>query len=161
MPLRAEAPTATGSTTGTGDSCQAIRFASRPPIWGSFWGTRHSKRPAPTATCRSIWTGTFFVTQGVLVTPPDDAVLGGITRRVLLQLAPQIGLNVECRPVHIKEARAVDEAFVTSTGPAVLPVRLLDGQPLAPIPGPATKRLTAAFSDYVGMDIVLAALAHV
>lgn len=103
----------------------------------------------------------FFVTQGVLVTPPDDAVLGGITRRVLLRLAPQIGLNVECRPVHVKEVRAVDEAFVTSTGPAVLPVRLLDGQPLAPIPGPATKRLTAAYSDYVGVDIVVAALAHV
>jgi branched-chain amino acid aminotransferase len=102
----------------------------------------------------------FFVTHGAVVTPPDEVALGGITRRVVLMLCARAGLEVQVRPVHLRELATMDEAFTTSTGPAILPVRRIDGTALAPIPGPLTTRLTLAFSEYAGVNIVELARAH-
>jgi branched-chain amino acid aminotransferase len=95
-----------------------------------------------------------YVMGGRLVTPPDEVALEGVTRRVLLQIAPQIGIPVDRRPVHLRELSKADEAIVTATSYAVLPVRMLDGRALSPIPGPVTAALTAAFSDHAGVDII-------
>jgi branched-subunit amino acid aminotransferase/4-amino-4-deoxychorismate lyase len=102
----------------------------------------------------------FFVAKETLVTPPDEVVLGGITRRVVLALARELRIEVRIRPTHVDELAAMDEAFVTSTGPGILPVRRIDEARLAPIPGPMTRRLLAAFNRYVGVDIVALARAH-
>jgi branched-chain amino acid aminotransferase len=96
----------------------------------------------------------FFVSRGVLITPPDEVALGGISRRVVLTVAPQEGIPVERRPVHARELETMDEVFVTSTGPGVLPIRSVDARALSPVPGPVTKRLMKAFSAHAGIDIV-------
>ncbi len=95
-----------------------------------------------------------YVMGGRLVTPPDDVALEGVTRRVLLDLAPQIGVPVERRRVPLRELGEADEAIVTATSYAVLPVRVLDGRALSPVPGPVTAALTGAFSRYAGVDII-------
>jgi branched-chain amino acid aminotransferase len=107
----------------------------------------------------TAFTNVFFVMQRVLVAPPDEVALEGITRRVILHLATQQGIRVVRRPVLLAEAETSDEAFVTSTSPGPLPVRRLNGRALAPVPGPITRALITAFSEYAGVDIVRQALA--
>jgi branched-chain amino acid aminotransferase len=106
-------------------------------------------------------TNVFAVLGGDLVTPPDEVALGGITRRVVIDLAEQTGLRVTRRPLHRAEFAQASEAFVTGTGSGLLPVRAVDAHVFHPVPGPVTARLTETFSDHVGVDIVGQARAHV
>jgi branched-chain amino acid aminotransferase len=96
----------------------------------------------------------FFVVGRELVTPPDAAVLGGITRRVVIDLARALGITVVVRPVAQTEVLTMDEAFLTATSFAVLPVKQIGDHMFAPVPGAVTTRLTQAFSEQVGVDIV-------
>ena len=54
-----------------------------------------------------------------------------------------------------------DEVFFTRTSPRIVPVREVDGRPVArEVPGPLTKQLLAAHSEMVGLDIVDQALRY-
>ncbi|MDQ7858920.1 MAG: aminotransferase class IV [Armatimonadota bacterium] len=108
----------------------------------------------------TAYTNVFFVAGGQLVVPPDDVALEGITRRVVIALAAAQGLDVVRRPVTLADTEACEEAFVTSTSPGILPACRLNGRALAPVPGPFTHRLIAAFSAHVGMDVVGQGRAH-
>jgi branched-chain amino acid aminotransferase len=98
-------------------------------------------------------TNVFFVRGTQVLTPPDASVLGGITRRVVLDLAAAQGLQPSARHVRLNELDQFDEAFITATSFAILPVRRINAKHFAPIPGPVTTQLTAAFSSLVGLDI--------
>jgi len=52
--------------------------------------------------------------QHLITHPVGSKVLPGITRQVLLELAPKLGLNVDERPFSEEEARRADEIFITS-----------------------------------------------
>ncbi|MBQ9469420.1 MAG: aminotransferase class IV [Bacteroidales bacterium] len=65
----------------------------------------------------------FAVQGGRLITAPDEAVLGGITRNVVLSIAHRSGLPVELRCPHIDELPGMEAMFITGTSPMVLPVR--------------------------------------
>lgn len=82
-----------------------------------------------------------------LVTPPEEAgILPGITRARVLELARELGLEVELRALTLEELRAADELFVSSSIRELLPVVRLDGQPVGGgRPGPETRRLLSAF----------------
>lgn len=101
----------------------------------------------------------FFVFGQTLATANDEAVLGGITRKVILRLAEGLGLEAQRRPIHQSELVEASEAFVTATSIGILPVRRLKGRDLR-LPGPITQRLTAAFNQYVGLNIVEQARSH-
>ncbi|MDR7419767.1 MAG: aminotransferase class IV [Armatimonadota bacterium] len=106
-------------------------------------------------------TNVFAMVGAELVTPPDDVALGGITRRVITDLAEQAGVRVIRRPLHLTEVKQASEALVTGTGSGPLPVRMVDGRPFDRVPGPVTATLTKAFSALVGVDIVAQARSHV
>jgi D-alanine transaminase len=58
----------------------------------------------------------FLVSGQRLITPPvGSKVLPGITRAVLLELAPGLSLQVDERAFHEEDARRADELFITST----------------------------------------------
>lgn len=58
----------------------------------------------------------FAVIGGRLVTHPvGTKVLPGITRAILLEIAPKIGIKAEERPFREEEALSADELFITST----------------------------------------------
>jgi branched-chain amino acid aminotransferase len=91
-------------------------------------------------------TANLFVVRGEeLLTPPlDSAVLAGITRRVLLELAPGLGLRpreVDLWPADLAEA---DEVLLCGTGIEIGAVGRVDDQRLA-APGPVTKGLIDAY----------------
>jgi branched-chain amino acid aminotransferase len=92
----------------------------------------------------------FVVERGVLKTPPLSAgILAGITRDVLLELAPAAGIPVREETVTLAALTGADEAFVTSTLKEIAPIRRIDDRPVgAGRPGPVTLRLLQAFRAY-------------
>lgn len=92
----------------------------------------------------------FCVRSGRVETPPlSEGCLAGVTREVLLELGPEIGLPVVERPLTLQELYAAQEVFITSTLREVQPVRRVQDHQLPQAPGPVTSHLARAFSDYV------------
>jgi len=78
--------------------------------------------------------------------PKDHAILGGISRAVLLDVIQAQGLVLDERPFTLAEAAAAQEAFVTSASQVVLPVVKIDGRPVgAGVPGPICAALRREF----------------
>lgn len=69
----------------------------------------------------------FAVRDGVLATP-DRGVFEGMTRRTVVELAREMGVACELRPVGADELRAADEIFITSSAGGIMPVTVLDGR---------------------------------
>lgn len=91
----------------------------------------------------------FFVfLNGVLITPPADQVLSGITRKVVLGLAKTM-FPVEERRLMMDELDACEEAFLTSTSKGVMPVTQIDGKEIGSGKiGTQTQRVMKLFKDY-------------
>ena len=65
--------------------------------------------------------------EGELVTrPPTHAILNGITRLVVIEIAKQAGLRFVERAFTVEEAHTAREAFVTSTTSFVMPITQID-----------------------------------
>ena len=104
--------------------------------------------------CEATGSNVFFVLDGVCCTPPVSAgCLNGVTRQLLLELGPGIGIPVEERDAPIDALRNAEEAFVSSTTREVQPIAAVDGRPLPACPGPIATRLAAAFTDLTRRDI--------
>ena len=86
-----------------------------------------------------------------LVTRPlGNAILGGVTRSVVLEIARAEGLGIDERAFAVAEAKAAPEAFLTSTTSFVLPVVAIDGCPIGSgEPGPLTRRLQSAMDRHL------------
>lgn len=75
----------------------------------------------------------FFVIDNTLVTPPvSDSILDGVTRDSLVQLAKDLGIPVEQRPVKVSEIEAafgsgtLQEAFGAGTAAVVSPIEIIN-----------------------------------
>jgi 4-amino-4-deoxychorismate lyase len=81
-----------------------------------------------------------------LFTPSTDlGVLAGVTRGVLLELAPGEGYEVEQGAFPLADLAAAEEAFTSSSVRELLPIVALDGAPLGDgRPGPAARVLHRA-----------------
>jgi len=80
----------------------------------------------------------FLVIDGAVVTPGlDDALLPGVTRDVVLELAREAGFPVREESVPVARIAEATEAFLTSTTIELLPVCRVEGKPVGTgIPGP-------------------------
>jgi branched-chain amino acid aminotransferase len=85
----------------------------------------------------------FIVKEGQLFTPPLSAgALYGITRRVVMELAAESGLEVSEPNLTRYDLFNADECFLTGTGAEVVPVVKIDGRVIGTgKPGPVTRNL--------------------
>ena len=91
----------------------------------------------------------FVVQEGRLLTLPEELVLPGVTRKLVLRLAQEAGIPTEERRLYLSERAAWEEAFITSTSRKVLPVTRIDGQAVGDGQvGPLTRRLMDIFAAY-------------
>lgn len=75
-------------------------------------------------------------------------ILAGITRAAVLRFAREAQMVVEERPFTIEEAKAADEAFITSASLFVMPVVEIDGARIgAGTPGKVAARLRDIYLD--------------
>lgn len=71
----------------------------------------------------------FIVRNNILITPPvSDDVLEGITRRTILQLAKDLGIETQQRVVDRTELYIADEAFFSGTGVQVAWIAKIDNR---------------------------------
>jgi D-alanine transaminase len=91
----------------------------------------------------------YIVAGGSIVTRAlSNDILHGITRAAVLRLADEAGMAVEERSFTIEEAKAADEAFITSASTFVMPVIAVDGTSIGDgRPGPATRRLREIYLE--------------
>ena len=69
----------------------------------------------------------FFGIKGnKYITPKSTSILPSITNKSLMQLAEDLGLEVECRPVHVGELSEFDEAGACGTAAVISPISRVD-----------------------------------
>ena len=101
----------------------------------------------------------FMVTDGVLRTAGDRAILQGVSRGMVFDLAEQLDIRVVEEDLQPYDLYTADEAFISTTSPCVLPVTQVDKRQIGDgKPGPVVRQLLAAWSEAVGVDIVDQAL---
>ncbi|MFT5391030.1 MAG: D-alanine transaminase [Gammaproteobacteria bacterium] len=85
----------------------------------------------------------FAVLNGVVVTAPaSNYILHGITRGYVIELAQELGLPLEERPLPVEELMQADEVFYTGTTTEIRPTVRIDGKPVGTgQPGPISRQL--------------------
>jgi branched-chain amino acid aminotransferase len=93
----------------------------------------------------------FVVRRGQIYTPPlASSILDGITRRCVLTLAGEMGLEVREERIPREMLYLADEVFFCGTAAEITPIRSVDGVVVGNgRKGPITTRLMTAFFDIV------------
>ena len=97
------------------------------------------------AAASNVW----VVKDGTVMGPPkDQLVLEGIRYGLIEDMCRASGIGFELRRIARAEVLAADELLLSSATKEVLPITLLDGQPVGNgQPGPVYKKLYAAYQQ--------------
>ncbi len=92
----------------------------------------------------------YVVTNGTIYTAPkDEKVLPGITRSMVLTLAENATIPVIEQAVSSVQLKQADEIWISSSTKEVLPVTILDGQPVGSgKPGALWQKIDALYQQY-------------
>lgn len=91
-------------------------------------------------------TANFFGIKGKTVVTPDEDIIFGITRQVVLELLEKKGISVEVRSIDLSEMATFEGAFITSSSKEIVPVVQVDAF-VFPI-HPLVKTLMKDFTAY-------------
>jgi len=92
----------------------------------------------------------FMVRKGVIKTPPLTAILDGITRETVMQIAAERGMRLVEERFTRDELYIADEAFFTGTAAEITPIREVDNRTIGTGKrGPITTELQSLFFDIV------------
>ncbi|MCU0448161.1 MAG: aminotransferase class IV [Microscillaceae bacterium] len=92
----------------------------------------------------------FFLVKGNTLITPDTHILRGITRQIVLDIAPEVFAQVELRPLSLAELSEADEAFKVGTTNEVMPVVQIDDIRIGQgKPGTLTQKLMQVFQNLV------------
>jgi branched-chain amino acid aminotransferase len=89
----------------------------------------------------------FVVRDGLISTPGHtSAILDGISRASVIQIARDLGYPIEERGIARAELYLADEVFLTGTAAELVPVREIDDHPIGD-PGEITRHIQSKFDD--------------
>ncbi len=92
----------------------------------------------------------FIVRDGKLISPPNDNSLESITQATVLELAKDMGIEIERRNITRDEIYICDELFLTGTAAEVTPVKSFDHRVIGDGKrGEITEKLQSAYFDVV------------
>jgi D-alanine transaminase len=84
----------------------------------------------------------------------DHAILNGVTRLGVLQVAREAGFTLVERPFSVAEAKGAREAFLTSTTNFVVPIVQIDEATVGEgRPGEFVRRLRTAYAEFALKDV--------
>lgn len=90
----------------------------------------------------------FALSKGTLVTP-DTGVLEGITRRTVREIAREMGIVEEVRPMSHAELLEAEEVFTATSAGGIAPVTRVDGRTYGNgAPGETTRAIMARFDEW-------------
>lgn len=97
----------------------------------------------------------YGVKDGIIYThPATNLILNGITRRVILQLSQDLGIEVQEMAFTKAQALEMDEFFMSSTTAEIMPITEIDGNPIGQgIPGELTKKLQQVFEANLKLTV--------
>jgi branched-subunit amino acid aminotransferase/4-amino-4-deoxychorismate lyase len=103
-------------------------------------------------------TNIFVVKRSTVYTPPlIQNVLGGITRKVILQLCLANGIRIREKKIHYRDLIDAHEAFLTNSMAGILPVKKVDIHEIGNlVPGKITSRL----SDFYRLAVKKCQVSH-
>lgn len=92
----------------------------------------------------------FGVLDGRLITyNMCGYILGGITRKLIMDRAPELGIRVAEEPIKLAELDRVEELLLSGTTTEVMPISKVDNKLIGDgKPGPVTRRLQEAFQQW-------------
>lgn len=109
----------------------------------------HDGRVSETSTANLA-----VVKAGRIAVPPAADALSGVSLAFTQQLADRLGIPWQVRSLTAADLQAADEILLTSTPNCILPASRFDGRSIGTGgPGPIYRRLLAAWSEAVGLDI--------
>lgn len=97
----------------------------------------------------------FMVKDGAIKTPIPDCFLNGLTRQTVIQLAKDLGLQIEETRIKPEELAQADEVFLTGTAAEVTAVGKIDD--VIYKVGPVTRQLRDAYESLVRTKKAVAA----
>jgi branched-chain amino acid aminotransferase len=99
--------------------------------------------------CEGSGENVYVVREGRILTPPQTAgILDGISRKSLIKIAHDLGLEVIERDLARAELYLADEVFLSGTAAELVPVREIDDHPIGTgEPGPVTLEMQRVFDD--------------
>ena len=97
----------------------------------------------------------FIVKDSKLITPKTDFCLNGITRQTVIEIAQDLGIEVEEKDLLFDELVYADEAFFSGTAVEITPITNLDKSDIGEgLRGPVTEILQSKYSEIVcGKDV--------
>ena len=79
---------------------------------------------------------------------PDKGVLEGITRQTVLDLAKELNVPFQLRPISLETLKSSNEVFATSTAGGIMPITKINGLPIGRgAPGEITRKLHKTYWD--------------
>lgn len=95
-----------------------------------------------------------FLVEGNKIITNEEGVLRGVTRMNVVNMTPELGFEVEIRPIALSELMSAREAFMTSTNKRVMPVVKIDETIIGDgSVGEKTKVLMHAFEKRIAEEI--------
>ncbi len=92
----------------------------------------------------------FIINDNVIYSPETYSALDGITRKTVIEIAKDEGIEVKVKQITRDEVYIADEAFFTGTAAEVTPIRELDDRLIGSgSRGPITEKLQKKFFDIV------------
>lgn len=102
-----------------------------------------------------------IVVDDTVITPPETDALPGVSLAFARRLAEREGISWRERRLTAADLAAAAEILLTSTPSCILPATRFDGRAVGTgAPGPVYRRLLAAWSADVGLDIAAQARGH-
>ena len=97
----------------------------------------------------------FLVKNGALLTPEPRNILNGVSRRAILELAQNLGVEVHETNLGRYDALLADEIFCTATTFSLVHARSFEGHTIGSgQPGPMVQAFREAWKSVVGVDFV-------
>ena len=104
--------------------------------------------------CELTGDNLFIVKNLRVITPPLwFGVLDGVTRRAILRIGREMGVEATEEPLTLHDLYTCDECFCTATRVEVLPIVWVDGRQVGSgAPGPVTAKITKKFLELANRE---------
>lgn len=89
----------------------------------------------------------FAVKDGILIAPPKEKALEGVTRKIILEIAGKL-MKVTEEDIPFDKIKDYDECFITGTTLKVMPITKIDDTVIGKKAGEKTKQLQKIFKEH-------------
>ena len=104
-------------------------------------------------------TSNFYAVKDGILRTAGSGILEGITRKIILNLAAELNIPVQLEAVRMGEIPHLQEAMISSSSRAVLPVVQIGEQVVGDgRPGPVYRRILTAYNHFVACEVKTAVI---